>query len=172
MHKHTLWYKLQRSHLQALLIVVFHVETNRSPQGDVAPVKYPVDDITGHSWPLCGETQQNMPSPCVSDGNAYHHAIRQPQYVTCLNWPRSHLQPARMWPKNKLTISPGSSHSLATQCGQRGCMGVALLPLETKWRWTSGMPVARMWAPVLSWDALPRQWFPEYQVLGNPPWFS
>lgn len=43
-------------------------------------------------------------------------------------------------------------------------MGVAI-----KWRWTSGMPVARMWQPLPSWDALPQQWFPEYQVLGNPP---
>lgn len=51
-------------------------------------------------------------------------------------------------------------------------MGVALLSLEIKWRWTSGMPVARMWQPLPSWDALPQQWFPEYQVLGNPPWIS
>lgn len=43
-------------------------------------------------------------------------------------------------------------------------MGVVI-----KWRWTSGMPVARMWQLLPSWDALPRQWFPEYQILGNPP---
>ncbi|KAG7225794.1 hypothetical protein INR49_014445 [Caranx melampygus] len=85
---------------------------------------------------------------------------------------RTSKNAAQKPPKNKLTTSPGSSHSLATECGQQGCMGVAPLPHEIKWRWTSGMPVARMWAPVLSWDALPRQRFPEYQVLGNPPWFT
>lgn len=29
--------------------------------------------------------------------------------------------------------------------------------------------MVRMWQPLPSWDALPQQWFPEYQVLGNPP---
>ncbi|KAI4819530.1 hypothetical protein KUCAC02_004775 [Chaenocephalus aceratus] len=51
-------------------------------------------------------------------------------------------------------------------------MGVALMALEIKWRWTTGMPVARMWAPGPSWDALPRPGFPDYRVLGNPPWLT
>lgn len=59
---------------------------------------------------------------------------------------------------------PQSGVQSLAECGQQGCMGVAI-----KWRWTSGMPVAKMWQPLPSWDALPQQWFPEYQVLGTPP---
>lgn len=75
----------------------------------------------------------------------------------------------RNHPKNTLTISLVSSHPPATGCGQRGCMGVALLSLEIKrWR-TAGMPMARMWQLLPSWDALPQQWFPGYQVREKPP---
>ncbi|MEQ2172569.1 hypothetical protein GOODEAATRI_022476 [Goodea atripinnis] len=90
--------------------------------------------------------------------------IAQPKYVTFLNWCDSHIQPPRMQAKpskHKLTISLGSTHSLATERGLQ----------INGWR-TSGMPSARMWALILSWDALPLLWFPGYQVLGNPPWFD
>ena len=176
MHRHThrLWCKLLRPQSQAML-------TGKISFWD----KLKAARWRGHPQILDGwhhvpfvtfcvvKSSKTCLHPVSPDGNTYHGAIRRPQYVTSRNWPSGDLQPARMWPKppkNKLTISPGSSHSLATECGQQGCMGVVPLPLEIKWRWTSGMPVARMWEPVPSWDALPWQWFPEYQVLGNPPW--
>lgn len=173
MHRLTLWHKLQRPHLQALLIVVFQDETNTRPQDDLDAVKYSMDDITGRSWPFAGwkaakhtlvlTAQTGTHTTVQSDGRSTWPPRTGP--AESYNQQECDSKP----PENKLTISPGSTHSLATQCGQQGCMGVALLLLEIKWRWTSGMPVARMWAPILSWDALPLQWFPEYQVLGNPP---
>lgn len=61
--------------------------------------------------------------------------------------------------KSELTLSLGSLPTVS-----EGCMGVVI-----EWWWTAGMPVAGMWQPLPSWDALPQQCFPQYQVLGNPP---
>ena len=153
------------------LLMYFRFRQIEGSRGDSNTLKYSLDDITGNLWPLHCET--NMLT---------HRKHRRQNIPSCnrSSWPLSVGRPATdnqrecepKPPKNKLTISPGSTHSLAIECGQQGCMGVAPLPLEIKWWWTSGMPVARMWEPILSWDALPLQWFPEYQVLGNPPWFK
>lgn len=52
-----------------------------------------------NSWPCMVKSGKTCFQSVSADGNAYHCAMRRPQYVTSLNWPTGHLQPTRMWPK-------------------------------------------------------------------------
>lgn len=91
----------------------------------------------------------------------------------------SHIRPARMqlkppkkqnWPSVRGPLIPWP-----LVVGSRDVWVSPWCCWRSKWWWTNGMPLARMWAPILSWDALLLQWFPEYRVLGNthfPPWFK
>lgn len=70
------------------------------------------------------KSSKTCPHPISTDGNTYHRAIRWPQYVTSLNWPSSHLQPARMWSK---TTQKQTDHQSRVQT------------LTDYWKWAVGM---------------------------------
>lgn len=155
---HALQCQLRKPHWKALFFAIF------MPQTVMGSITYMMDDITGPFVTVaCWRSHQTCAPRRTQTAAVRDLSELARQLLTnSKNLTRNH-------PKNTLTISLVSSPPPATGCGQRGCMGVALLSLEIKrWR-TAGMPMVRMWQLLPSWDALPQQWFPGYQVREKPP---
>lgn len=140
MHRHTLQYKIQRPHLLAMLIVIFHVETNRRPQSDVdipqilpgwhhRPfVTFAWRKAAKHAFVLWAQTVTH--SIVQSDSRSTWPLWIGPEATYGLQ--RCDQKP----PKNKLTISPKSTHSLAT--GMHGCCPAAAGDLVAVDLWNAG----------------------------------